>query len=541
VLKSAAVDDALRLRLAPRDGAADEDLIATAAEFDLGGLRDRVKLLAGEAASAAFRRWLRAKPDDLVKAWRKFYVEKVAPRYAREFLQSPLVTELLDLLTTATPVKDGFADWIIDTGNALRAIPDAKDQDDALRALRPRLDFRVAGRGDLCGAKDWPDKESKARFTALLKAMRDVLDKQRRAGDPDSMRRAAELGVQLLHLADGAAKEYRKAKRDRGVLDNDDLLVEAHRLLTDKALEDARRRIAGRVRVLLVDEFQDTDPLQAELVQAILGDGDNTSGEDRTLFFVGDFKQSIYRFRGAAPEVFQRMQETTPAAGRLTLSKNFRSQPAVLDFVNTMFAPIFGEKYLALQPSRPQVGPRPAVEMLWTPPEEDKNTPAQRVAEAASIAARIRQLIDEAAPLIYDKKSGSARPATPGDFAILFRALSDVAAYEQGLREAGLPYYLVGGHAFYAQQEVYDVLNLLRAVLSECDEIALAGVLRSPLFGLTDETLFWLARNGALSAGLFSAKLPRELSDEAARLATHAREVLTALRRDKDRIAAATP
>lgn len=541
VFKSAAVDDALRQRLAPRDGAADEDLIATAAEFDLGGLRDRVKLLAAEAAAPEFKRWLRAKPDDLVKAWRAFYVEKVSPRYAREFLQSPIVTELLDLITTATPVKEGFIDWIIDFGNAIRAIPDAKDKDDALRALRPMLDFRVSGRGDLCGVKDWPDKESKARFIALLKAMRDVLDKQRRAGDPESMRRAAELGIQLQHLAHDAAKHYREAKRERGVLDNDDLLVEAHRLLTDKALEDARRRIAGRVRVLLVDEFQDTDPLQAELVQAILGDTKDSSGDDeeRTLFFVGDFKQSIYRFRGAAPEVFEAMQAATPTGGRLTLSKNFRSQPAVLDFVNAMFAPIFGEKYLSLKPSRPQVASRPAVEMLWTPPEEDQKTPAQRIAEAATIAARIRQLIDEATPLIYDKKSEGARPATPGDFAILFRALSDVAAYEQALREAGLPYYLVGGHAFYAQQEVYDVLNLLRTILSECDEIALAGVLRSSLFGLTDETLFWLAQNGGLSAGLFSPKLPSRLSDDDARKATHTRDVLTALRRDKDRIGAA--
>jgi ATP-dependent helicase/nuclease subunit A len=541
VLKSAAVDDALRQRLAPRDGAADEDLIATAAEFDLGGLRDRVKLLAAEAATPAFKQWLRARPDDLVKAWRKFYVEKVSPRYAREFLQSPLVTELLDLITTATPVKEGFVDWIIDFGNAIRAIPDAKDKDDALRALRPMLDFRVSGRGDLCGVKDWPDKESKARFIALLKAMRDILDKQRRAGDPESMRRAAELGIQLQHLAADAAKHYREAKRERGVLDNDDLLVEAHRLLTDKALEDARRRIAGRVRVLLVDEFQDTDPLQAELVQAILGDAKDVvaEGEERTLFFVGDFKQSIYRFRGAAPEVFEAMQAATPTTGRLTLSKNFRSQPAVLNFVNAMFQPIFGEKYLSLKPSRPQVAPRPAVEMLWTPPEEDQKTPAQRIAEAATIAARIRQLIDEATPLIYDKQTEGARPATPGDFAILFRALSDVAAYEQALREAGLPYYLVGGHAFYAQQEVYDVLNLLRTILSECDEIALAGVLRSPLFGLTDETLFWLAQNGGLSAGLFIAKLPSKLSDDDARKAAHARDVLTALRRDKDRIGAA--
>lgn len=540
VLKSAAADDALRRRLAPHGGVADEDLIATAAEFDLGGLRDRVRLLAEHAASPEFKRWLKATPDDLVQAWRRFYVENVAPRYASEFLNNSLVSELLELLPQATPVKEGFIDWIIDVRDAIGRVSDAKDQDEALRELRPLLDFRSpTTRKDLCGVKDWPDKELKQRFTAVLKSLRDLLDKQRRAGDPESMRRAAELGLQLLHLAAAAAKEYDQAKRDRGVLDNDDLLVEAHRLLTDKSLADARRRIAGRVRVLLVDEFQDTDPLQAELVQAILGDGGDGGDGDRTLFFVGDFKQSIYRFRGAAPEVFQQMQAATPAAGRLTLSKNFRSQPAVLDFVNTLFAPVFGERYVPLTSSRPQVGPRPAVEMLWTAPEEDAPTPLQRVAEAATIAARIRQLIDEQTPLVYDKTTNEARPAAPGDFAILFRALSDVAPYEQALREAGLPYYLVGGHAFYAQQEVYDVLNLLRAVLSECDEIALAGVLRSPMFGLTDESLFWLAQRGSLAAGLFAAKPPRELSADAVRVVTHARDVITTLRRDKDRVGAA--
>ena len=90
-----------------------------------------------------------------------------------------------------------------------------------------------------------------------------------------------------------------------------------------------------------------------------------------------------------------------------------------------------------------------------------------------------------------------------GDVAILFRTLSDVQVYEEALREYGLDYYLVGGHAFYAQQEIYDVLNLLRAVASTADEVSLAGVLRSPFFALADETLFWLVDSaGSLNAGL---------------------------------------
>ena len=83
----------------------------------------------------------------------------------------------------------------------------------------------------------------------------------------------------------------------------------------------------------LVDEFQDTDPLQVELVQALC-DGQVAGGK---LFFVGDYKQSIYRFRGADPGVFQQLRQEIPAAGRLPLSLNFRSQPAVLEFINALF------------------------------------------------------------------------------------------------------------------------------------------------------------------------------------------------------------
>ena len=104
------------------------------------------------------------------------------------------------------------------------------------------------------------------------------------------------------------------------------------------------------------------------------------------------------------------------------------------------------------------------------------------------------------------------RPAhslKPGDVAILFRALSDVACYEEALREYGIDYYLVGGHAFYAQQEVFDLLNLLRAVEHPHDELSLAGVLRSGFFNLADETLFWLAQHAqGLSGGLFADRLP---------------------------------
>src|SRR5205807_3976121 len=117
------------------------------------------------------------------------------------------------------------------------------------------------------------------------------------------------------------------------------------------------------------------------------------------------------------------------------------------------------------------------------------------------------------------------------------RALSDVRFYEEALREHGLDYYLVGGHAFYAQQEIYDVLNLLRAVESTADEVSLAGVLRSPIFALADESIFWLVESaGSLNAGLCAQELPPQHPDDERPKVLAAAATVEHLRSIKDRI-----
>ncbi|CAL1151129.1 unnamed protein product [Cladocopium goreaui] len=515
VLKSEAVDAELRDRLTPKDGSIDERLVVAAAELDLRALRAAVRELADRADHPDFGAWRKRTPDDAVDAWRAFYRQRIAPRYAAELLEDEAIDELLRLIPQATPQKPGFAERLADLAVELRGLPEDDDPDAALKRLQPLLAFRLPEGGNACGDKDWPTADDKKRFVALLKTLRTRLEKQRRAGDPESMRHAAELSGLVHELAAGAAKRGRELKRLRGVLDHDDLLVEAHRLLTDPALADARSRVADRARIILVDEFQDTDRLQSSLVQAIAAEKQSDDGG--RLFFVGDFKQSIYRFRGAEPEVFRDLQDATPERGQLTLSQNFRSTPAVLDFVNAAFAPLFGERYTPLRAARRDLVEAPAV-------------------EARSIASRLRELIDGGEPVVGE--GDRLRPARPGDVALLFRALSDVALYEDALREAGLDYYLVGGQAFYAQQEVYDVVNLLRAVTSECDDVALAGALRSPVFGLPDEALFWLARNASLNTGLLARQFVDEMPASMRSACVRARDTLRSLREAKDRVSA---
>ncbi len=119
-------------------------------------------------------------------------------------------------------------------------------------------------------------------------------------------------------------------------------------------------------------------------------------------------------------------------------------------------------------------------------------------------------MLDSGEKLVWDNAAAASgqpalRAVRPGDITLLFRALTNVEYYEEALRRYGIDCYLVGGHAFYAQQEIYDIVNLLRAVASPCDEVSLAGILRSPMFGLLDETLYWLAKHeGGLSGGFWS-------------------------------------
>jgi ATP-dependent helicase/nuclease subunit A len=151
-------------------------------------------------------------------------------------------------------------------------------------------------------------------------------------------------------------------------------------------------------------------------------------------------------------------------------------------------------------------------------------------------------MLDSGERIVWDQEAFKAgkpatRPVRAGDVALLFRALTDVEYYEEALRRYGIDYYLVGGHAFYAQQEVFDLLNLLRALESPCDHLSLLGALRSPFFNLLDETIFWLARHpDGLFAGLSCESPPSEI-DKAQKIQVEfAAKTLSELRAMKDRV-----
>jgi ATP-dependent helicase/nuclease subunit A len=296
----------------------------------------------------------------------------------------------------------------------------------------------------------------------------------------------------LARLFGAIAAAVGRRKRADAVLTFDDMVSETRALLGRDAA--VRRRYATRFRAVLVDEFQDTDAVQADVIR-LLGEGDPAP----TLFVVGDEKQSIYRFRGADVAVFHQVRA---ALGReMPLGTNFRSLPGVLAFVNalaeaTMPPPPDSDAayWTRFDPSQRLVAdraesvPAPAVRMVSFVREL-----ARREAGGARLqAADVRELEARALAAVV-RRLAERDGLRWGEIAILFRALTQVKAYEYALRRLEVPYYVVKGRGFFQCPEVGDVLALLGALADPDDEVALAAALRSPFFAVDDDTLWQLA------------------------------------------------
>jgi ATP-dependent helicase/nuclease subunit A len=233
------------------------------------------------------------------------------------------------------------------------------------------------------------------------------------------------------------------------------------------------------------------------------------------LFLVGDPKQSIYAFRGADVTVFEAARRAVEAAGGavIALSRSYRTHSELISRFNTLFSRVlvrededalyqveFGEPMTAQRPYESQL---PPVELyVGVYPArgggEDDRPAALRYREGRQIAAWIMKQVEAARP-IYDKALRVYRPVEYGDIAILLRSMTHVTAYEAALKDAGLPFVTLAGRGYFDRQEVWDVLNLLRALHAPGDSLALASALKSPLFNLSDDHLLRLASKAGLA------------------------------------------
>ena len=320
------------------------------------------------------------------------------------------------------------------------------------------------------------------------------------------------LAAGVLDWLKGFLLAVEREKRRRGVLDFQDLLLKARDLVRDHP--EVRAYFQQRFRFLLVDEFQDTDPLQAELV-FYLGEEEALAQNWREvrlscdkLFLVGDPKQSIYRFRRADIQIYQQAKRMLAGGGAgqapLVIQQNFRSSPAVIEAINRLFAPqMAGDEYQAdyapLMPAPGRPNPGPGLVLLFPPDgSAPGNMPEYFRAEAELLARCIKRVADAAdSPLkIWDKRKKETRPPAFGDIAVLFPVTSGLGYYEDVLRACGIPFQVDAGRQFYTRRETRALLSVLAAIDNPEDAIAVVAALRSPFFGLSDADLFLFRHAG---------------------------------------------
>jgi ATP-dependent helicase/nuclease subunit A len=317
---------------------------------------------------------------------------------------------------------------------------------------------------------------------------------------------------------------YQRLKTDRNLLDFGDLEWRTYRLLTrSRHAEWVQFKLDQRVDHVLVDEFQDTNPTQWRLLLPLLEEMTaGAAGRARSVFLVGDAKQSIYRFRRADPELFTAAREwlrERADARTFTQHVSWRSSPAIIDFVNLLFGddgtepgetefrlPDFREhdthrtglwghaELLPLIRKSETDGGGAASATLRDPLNAARQSAEDRRYrdEGARLCAKIGELIG--LPVADDE---DVRPLHFGDIMVLLRDRKQAPVYEAALRTAGIPYVGVARANLLECLEAQDIAALLRLLVAAHDDLALATVLRSPLFGATEDDLLLLSEAGA--------------------------------------------
>ena len=308
---------------------------------------------------------------------------------------------------------------------------------------------------------------------------------------------AQSLVYELAAHLTGVIEAYDRRKREAAVLDFDDLLRQARALICENS--DIRAWLAGRYAYLLVDEFQDTDPVQAEIVFCIAAHSQPETWSSAVLrpgalFLVGDPKQAIYRFRGADVESYALAKSVIAKAKNgclLAVTANFRSRPEIIAHVNRVFQDVLekaGQPGFVPLASTLELPPLPftAAAKLTIDVPRDANAEEQREAEASAVAELCARLIG-ALPICGP--DGTERYLRAGDIALLAPTHTDLWRYERALEGRRIAVASQAGHALFRRQELQDVLVLIRAIADPLDTLAFGALMRGPVVGLRDEDL----------------------------------------------------
>jgi len=401
-----------------------------------------------------------------------------------------LLRSACDRIGECRAERDGMVTRLTELTARLARIEAADTEYDVMELIR---DLPASGRSGSKG--NWPDLEA---IRAQLAAAVGVAESARQAVAEACAKRIGS-AIRSFTLATAAERQA------AGQLEFHDLLVLARLLAGQPKVRD---RLHGRYRYLLLDEFQDTDPIQVELAVRIAGaigcdprqpwaDIEVRPGH---LFVVGDPKQSIYRFRRADISMFLRARDRfgSDAGALVELTANFRSVAPVIDWVNATFGRLMAENddlgvpsqpdYIDLEPVRaaPPVGPAVAVLAPEAHPFGTKAAELRR-REAASVSGAIVEALDEG----WEVKDGDGwRRPELGDVTILVPARTSLPFLEDALDAAGIPFRAESSSLVYATRAVRDLLMLVRAIDDPTDTLRTVAALRTPLLGCGDDDLF---------------------------------------------------
>lgn len=353
-----------------------------------------------------------------------------------------------------------------------------KDLIEQLRYFQSSPDFLTA---NYTLRKDWTKKVAE-KFSVEMKYLEEKFSQIKELFFDDENDEAAKslasFNFLLKDIYELLLEIYSQKKRDRSSLDFEDMLLITRDLLNR---EDVKNELAEKYHYIMIDEYQDTNELQYKIMMPIL-----KNLETGNLFVVGDEKQSIYRFRGAEPEIFETTKTDIGSKSSkdsiLTLPHSFRMAPNIAAFVNSVFSKLFDKRnntfneipYVELICGRDE-NEDGKVEFLVS---EDEN-----IAESDLVVSRIQKLREERDNFNY------------GNIAVLCRKRKWFESISKSFSECGIPFTIVGGKGFYNQPIIYDITNYLAFLINPSNDFALAVILRSPFFSISDIELYEISQS----------------------------------------------
>lgn len=367
--------------------------------------------------------------------------------------------------------------------NALQAIQDFLTPPHPLEALQAIELFTKRGGS----AKNWPAGQldrCKETLAQLKKWLNDYKKDSIFHLQPTEIDETlVKLHPVMKSVCEQVLQDVSLQKRARRILDFNDLEIHALQALRNKSV---RLYYRERWQAFLIDEFQDTNPVQAEMIQALT--------EKARVTIVGDMKQSIYGFRGADAEVFRRYTQRIESNGGqvVTLSQSFRTHTMLIDQLNSICASMLGDEHQELLSERAASTDGPFVQCFYVN-AEDRSIAERRRIEAKKIGGMIQNLLNSDMQ-IHDKSMQCERPIRPKDIAILSRTWEPLDLYSDTLGAMSIPAIHAGGGNLLETREAKDAIALLRFIADPRDDLALAAVLRSPFFALSDRILYAFAQ-----------------------------------------------